>query len=217
MADPGNTNLYVSNLPRNFNEVVSICPCFSQRWSYLLYRQHLKDIFEGYKVVSAKILRDSNGINRGVGFARYVGRWSYCTLLLTRLRTYSMETHEICEDVIAKYHGQPIGEDGNKLQIRYADTDEQKKLKNLTTERRQFKAHEYNAVVYGATSPYQYPSPTSDVFPPNFTPHLQGAQAVWMTGPSLSPRFVDPFNGILLFIYTDTQILQYGQSKSSDG
>lgn len=106
-----------------------------------------------------------------------------------------METHDICEDVIAKYHGQPIGEDGNKLQIRYADTDEQKKLKNLTTERRQFKAHEYNAVVFGGTSPYQYPSPTSDVFPPTFAPHLQGSQGVWMTGHSL-PRFVEPLGSI---------------------
>ncbi|KAI9878405.1 MAG: hypothetical protein M1830_000967 [Pleopsidium flavum] len=150
LSDPSNTNLYVSNLPRDIIDA------------------DLKKMFPGYAVVSAKILRDSNGINRGVGFAR-------------------METHEICEDIIAKYHGQPFGEEGTKLQIRYADTDEQKKLKNLTTERRQFKTHEYNAVVFGGTSPYQYPSPTSDGFPTNFTSHVQGAPGAWMTQPSVSP------------------------------
>lgn len=126
-----------------------------------------------------------------------------------------MEAHEICEEVIAKYHGKPIGEDGNKLQIRYADTDEQKKLKNLTTERRQFKAHEYNAVVFGGTSPYQYPSPTSDGFPQSFMPHLQGAQGVWMTGRSLSPRFVNLYSATP-FHYIDFG-LQYREPKSAYG
>lgn len=102
----------------------------------------------------------------------------------------SMENHDICEEVIAKYHGQVIGEHGNKLQIRYADTDEQKKLKNLTTERRQFKTHEYNTVVFGTASPYQYPSPTSDGLPSNVAPHVQGAHGIWVPQPSISPRYV---------------------------
>lgn len=34
--------------------------------------QNLRKMFPGYNVVSAKILRDTNGINRGVGFARLV-------------------------------------------------------------------------------------------------------------------------------------------------
>lgn len=102
-----------------------------------------------------------------------------------------MQTHEICEEVIAKFNGQPIGEEGTKLQIRYADTDEQKKLKNLTTERRQFKTHEYNSVVFGGTPPYQYPSPTSDGFPTSFTSHVQGPPGAWMTQPPVSPRYAD--------------------------
>ncbi len=100
-----------------------------------------------------------------------------------------MEAHQICEEVIARFHGQPIGEEGNKLQIRYADTDEQKKLKSLTTERRQFKTHEYNSVVFGGASPYQYPSPTSDGFSTNYTTHIHGPPPNWMTQPSISPRY----------------------------
>jgi len=122
-----------------------------------------------------------------------------------------MESHEICEEIIAKYHGQPFGDEGTKLQIRYADTDEQKKLKNLTTERRQFKTHEYNAVVFGGTSPYQYPSPTSDGFPASFTSHVQGA---WMTQPSVSPRYVVQST---IPSCTDFESQQYCKPKSVNG
>jgi hypothetical protein len=96
------------------------------------------------------------------------------------------------------------------LQIRYADTDEQKKLKNPTTERRQFKTHEYNAVVFGGTS-YQYPSPTSDGFPASFTSHVQGA---WMTQPSVSPRYVVQST---IPSCTDFESQQYCKPKSVNG
>jgi RNA recognition motif-containing protein len=51
-ADEQNTNLYVSNIPRNFNE------------------HELSTVFMPYKVCSARILRDDRGNGRGVGFAR---------------------------------------------------------------------------------------------------------------------------------------------------
>lgn len=51
-ADEGNTNLYVSNLPKPMNE------------------HELGNFFAPHKVCSARILRDKNGHGRGVGFAR---------------------------------------------------------------------------------------------------------------------------------------------------
>ncbi len=53
LGDLNNTNLYVSNLPLDFNENM------------------LMSVFCEFEVLSAKILRDQNGLSRGVGFARY--------------------------------------------------------------------------------------------------------------------------------------------------
>lgn len=51
-ADEGNTNLYVSNLPKSMNE------------------HELAQLFAPHKVCSSRILRNSRGEGRGVGFAR---------------------------------------------------------------------------------------------------------------------------------------------------
>ncbi|KAF1810374.1 hypothetical protein P152DRAFT_401169 [Eremomyces bilateralis CBS 781.70] len=51
-SDEGNTNLYVSNIPRNMNE------------------HELSEIFAPHHVISSRILRSSDGHGRGVGFAR---------------------------------------------------------------------------------------------------------------------------------------------------
>lgn len=55
------------------------------------------------------------------------------------LLLYSFETHDICEDVIKKFHNQPIGNEGLHLQVRYADTPSQKEFKKSTNECRQFR------------------------------------------------------------------------------
>ncbi|KAF2736141.1 hypothetical protein EJ04DRAFT_174654 [Polyplosphaeria fusca] len=52
-ADEQNTNLYVSNIPKNMNE------------------HELGAIFSPHKVCSSRILRDAHGVGRGVGFARF--------------------------------------------------------------------------------------------------------------------------------------------------
>ncbi|RKF55203.1 Poly binding protein [Golovinomyces cichoracearum] len=97
-------------------------------------------IFMDYTVQSSRILRDSQNNSRGVGFARF-------------------ESREICEEIIEKFHGQAIGEEGLLLQVRYADTPAQKDLKRITTERRQFRTQEYNVGAYGSTADYlNYPS-----------------------------------------------------------
>jgi hypothetical protein len=61
----------------------------------------------------------------------------------------SFESRDVCEVIIKKFHGQPIGEEGLLLQVRYADTPAQKDLKKITTERRQFRTNEYNVGAYG--------------------------------------------------------------------
>ena len=61
------------------------------------------------------------------------------------------ESRDVCEEVIKKFHGQPIGEEGLLLQVRYADTPAQKDLKRITSERRQFRTNEYNVGAYGSS------------------------------------------------------------------
>ncbi|GAB7356632.1 hypothetical protein MBLNU459_g7352t2 [Dothideomycetes sp. NU459] len=102
-ADDGNTNLYVSNLPKTLNE------------------HELATIFNPHKVCSARILRDKNGMGRGVGFAR------------------------VCEEVIKQFNNNPISTHGEEhtIQIRYADSQEQKHLKQQTAAARQFRSAEY--------------------------------------------------------------------------
>lgn len=107
-ADEANTNLYVSNIPRSMNE------------------HDLSGIFAPHKVMSARILRDTNGNGRGVGFARF-------------------ESRDVCEEVIKVFNNKTIikGEDEYTIQIRYADTHEQKALKQQTAAARQYRAAEF--------------------------------------------------------------------------
>ncbi|ELR09796.1 hypothetical protein VC83_06801 [Pseudogymnoascus destructans] len=112
-GDHSSTNLYVSNLPKTMNEM------------------ELAATFMDYNVVSSRILHDSQGNSRGVGFARF-------------------ESREICEEIIRVYHGTAVGQEGLLMQVRYADTPAQKDLKKITTERRQFRTTEYNVSAYGS-------------------------------------------------------------------
>lgn len=67
--------------------------------------------------------------------------------------------------MIKIFHGQPIGEEGLLLQVRYADTPAQKDLKRLTTERRQWRTNEYNVGAYGTVIDGIAMSPTLSVSP----------------------------------------------------
>ena len=61
------------------------------------------------------------------------------------------ENSEICGEIIAAFNNKVIedGKSSTMLQIRFADTEEQKQLKAATAVKRQFKADEYNEAVYG--------------------------------------------------------------------
>ncbi|KAE8036857.1 hypothetical protein FH972_009490 [Carpinus fangiana] len=115
LSDEKNTNLYVSNLPKDMNE------------------HELAAVFEPYQVCSSRILRNADGTGRGVGFARF-------------------ESRDHCEKVIKEFNNAPVckpnGEE-HLMQIRYADTKDQKALKQQTTAARNFRTAEYESVTSG--------------------------------------------------------------------
>lgn len=152
-------------------------------------------IFSGYKVLSSKILRDLNGMSRGVGFARSVNYRCFLDYMLILTMDTRFETPQICDEIIENYNGKPVGTKGATLNIRYADTPAQKQLKIVTSERRQFKTNEYNTVVYGPASPYMQAhlqnslpntlqAPSSTNFASPLQARVNGVNGYW---PTLSP------------------------------
>ncbi|KAI9713229.1 MAG: hypothetical protein M1820_001215 [Bogoriella megaspora] len=88
----------------------------------------LGSLFAPHTVCSTRVLREANGNGRGVGFARF-------------------ETRDVCEIIIRDFNNsvvvQPKSEEEHIIQIRYADTAEQKWLKQQTAAARQFRTAEY--------------------------------------------------------------------------
>ncbi|KAI4130851.1 MAG: hypothetical protein LQ338_001528 [Usnochroma carphineum] len=158
LANPENTNLYLSNLPKNMNEA------------------DLQAIFKSkhpeYTIVNHKVLKDENGLSRGVGFARF-------------------ETPEICQKIIEDFSGMLLDEAKNlRLQIRYADTDEQKEFKAKTAKSRQFKSTEYNRGIQWVQSQlYGYQSPTAASFGSPLQSSLPASNAMWMSPSPISPTY----------------------------
>ncbi|KAF8463506.1 hypothetical protein BDZ91DRAFT_661186 [Kalaharituber pfeilii] len=105
LGDPNSTNLYVSNLPKTVDEA------------------QMAEIFRDYQTMSVRILRDDQGVSRGVGFVRFA-------------------THEICDQVIAEFNDKAVIEGHAEIQVRYADTYAQKTLKEATTRIRNFYVNE---------------------------------------------------------------------------
>lgn len=98
----------------------------------------LATLFQPFKVCSSRILRDGSGVGRGVGFARF-------------------ENRETCEQVIKKFHNTTIGKNGEEdhlIQIRYADSQEQKQLKKHNAIARQYRSDEYKSQTEGGNSFY---------------------------------------------------------------
>ena len=76
----------------------------------------------------------------------------------------SFESPEECAKIIDEYNNKAIGQDGNPISVRFADTADQKKLKIETQQRRQFKTHEYNVAAFGPHSPYHQMSPLAAAY-----------------------------------------------------
>ncbi|KAI4148896.1 MAG: hypothetical protein LQ341_001452 [Variospora aurantia] len=158
LANPDNTNLYLSNLPKSMNEA------------------DLQAIFKSkhpeYTIVNHKVLKDENGLSRGVGFARF-------------------ETPEICHKIIEEFSGMVLDEAKNlRLQIRYADTDEQKEFKAKTAKSRQFKATEYTrGIELFRGQLYGYPSPTAACFGSPLQANMSASNGMWMSPSPMSPTY----------------------------
>ncbi|KAL9126446.1 MAG: hypothetical protein Q9217_004502 [Psora testacea] len=168
LASPENTNLYVSNLPRLITEA-GLQAMFASVFP--------KEPHPNHQAGSCKILKDSCGVSRGVGFARF-------------------ETPEICEEIIEAFNNRQVGEgkDVTVIQIRYADTEEQKKLKQFTAVKRQFKTDEYNEVVHGI--PFNHYSPNTASYQSPLQGRFQGVNGHWTDqspASSVSPASINNY------------------------
>ncbi|KAL6161845.1 hypothetical protein ACJQWK_09050 [Exserohilum turcicum] len=171
-ADESNTNLYVSNIPKNMNE------------------HELASIFAPHKVCSSRILRDSSGTGRGVGFARF-------------------ESRDICDQVIKEFNNTPVSKPGGEehlIQIRFSDTHEQKMLKQQTAAGRVFRAAEYEVGVaqaraLGTPDRYLSASPISAGHANEFEMFMRGQRQPWSPpvpstlGPARSSVYYMPQGG----------------------
>merc|ERR1719445_1663899 len=84
-AEQDPTNLYIANLPHNVKE------------------SDLESMFSPYgQVISTRILRDSNQLSRGVGFAR-------------------MESREKCEQIISIFNNRALPGSSQPLVVKFAD------------------------------------------------------------------------------------------------
>ncbi|KAL1303545.1 hypothetical protein AAFC00_006917 [Neodothiora populina] len=133
-ADDDNTNLYVSNLPKAMNE------------------HELASLFAPHKVCSARILRDKNGVGRGVGFARFEDRKT-CTAVVTEFNNKAVK----------------VGGDEYIINIRYADSPEQKTLKQQVSSARAFRSQEYMAATQQLSSLNEFEAALSPQSNPSAT------------------------------------------------
>lgn len=107
------TNLYIANLPLTYKE------------------QDVDNMLVKYgQVISTRILRDPNGMSKGVGFAR-------------------MESKEKCEQIIQIFNGSPLPGAKEALLVKFADGGNKKKslYKNQDTGRMWRDANETMAAV----------------------------------------------------------------------
>ena len=119
---------------------------------------------------------------------------------------HSFETPDECHQIIEEYNNKPIGQDGNPISVRFADTADQKKLKMETQQRRHFKTTEYNMAAYGPNSPYHHLNRSSPIGAAvgNGPLHLNGSLhqqsplvgAQWQPGPTqVAPLYGRPIRG----------------------
>jgi len=86
-------NIYISNLPIDVDE------------------KQLLNLFKPHKVLSHRILRNEDGVSRGVGFARF-------------------STRAAAQSVIDTYNNTMLPNSDHPLQVRFADSVAQKRLKS---------------------------------------------------------------------------------------
>ncbi|EMD69907.1 hypothetical protein COCSADRAFT_195632 [Bipolaris sorokiniana ND90Pr] len=154
------------------------------------FARELASIFAPHKVCSSRILRDSSGTGRGVGFARF-------------------ESRDICDLVIKEFNNTPVSKPGGEehlIQIRFSDTHEQKMLKQQTAAGRVFRAAEYEVGVaqaraMGTPDRYLSVSPISPGHANEFEMFMRGQRQPWSPpvpstlGPARSSVYYMPQGG----------------------
>ncbi|CAG8462500.1 5363_t:CDS:2 [Paraglomus brasilianum] len=156
LQDLASTNIYLSNLPLDMNE------------------QQLEELFKPYKVLSNRILRDTNGTSRGVGFAR-------------------MEDRDSAQAIIQQFNGYQLPGANLPLQVRFADSLAQKKLKG-TARKRMWRTREFASIGGVPVTPEHMLGMAASASPPGPTAYIpyypEGVQpaAPYPQG-SLSPTF----------------------------
>ncbi|KAI8144837.1 hypothetical protein BJV82DRAFT_577682 [Fennellomyces sp. T-0311] len=96
----------------------------------------LELLFQPYTTISNRILRDpQSNMSRGVGFARLRDRGSALA-------------------IIEKFNGETLGGSSAPLQVRFADSPAQKKLKNQTARKKMFRPpRDFQSMAAGFTLP----------------------------------------------------------------
>ena len=110
------TNLYIANLPLNFkeNDVEALLAQYGQ-------------------VISTRILRDTSGQSKGVGFARFVyilhSRHFVSREIVPQTLLFScrMESKEKCEQIIQMFNGKALAGAKDPLLVKFADGGNKKK------------------------------------------------------------------------------------------
>ena len=80
------------------------------------------------------------------------------------------------------------GENALPLQLRFADSDDQKRLKAETAKHRLFKTNEYNCVAYGDPASPWYRSTIAQALPSPGPVRTQMPSGSWLKGTSMSSR-----------------------------
>lgn len=126
------TNLYIANLPSNFkeNDLDTLLSKFGQ-------------------VVSTRILRDTNMVSKGVGFARYKSHSCIYPLSL-KYRfvqfAYRMDSKEKCEQIIQMFNGNPLPGSKEPLLVKFADSGQKKRNTSYRSDSRLWRESEVTIV-----------------------------------------------------------------------
>jgi hypothetical protein len=142
-SDECNTNLYVSNIPKNMNE--HVC-CRLTTALTAFSNSHLSShLTKSVPAGSFVTLPAQAAASALLGKPPVLSHCS-CTLLTIS----SFDSRDICDEVIKEFNNTPVsmpGGDEHLIQIRFSDTHEQKMLKQQTAAGRVFRAAEYEVGV----------------------------------------------------------------------
>ncbi|XP_033610638.1 protein alan shepard isoform X4 [Cryptotermes secundus] len=156
------TNLYIANLPLNFkeNDVDNLLAKYGQ-------------------VISTRILRDTSGQSKGVGFAR-------------------MESKEKCEQIIQIFNGNPLAGSKEPLLVKFADGGNKKRSLYKSPDQRMWReGGEVAPVSYDPSGMAQNGVTTQHMLPTALTQYgrhygAQTMQSYSLPGNPWLPQYVMP-------------------------